>query len=270
MDSPATYVHWWFILISMPNLLLILGMLVLFAAAVLARFPRHGALVELDQRQEAAAEPTPSDSNWTMRLRIALGRRWPGTQLLPDRQPRYVASWVYLFGIGAIAALLWIVASGVILVFFGPVWWHVTNAGRLVNSIHFWSVQLFFVCLVLHLWGQYFMASWRDGRALTWIVGVAIFVVAIGAAFTGYLSQQNLDAQWIAVNSKDAVNSTGLGSFFNVLGYGQMYGLHVMLLPLAVVTLVVVHVLLVRLKGVVRPIDHPAEVDRAGGTGTQR
>ena len=50
-----------------------------------------------------------------------------------------------------------------------------TSAGRFVNSIHFWSVQVFFVFMVLHLWGQYFMASWRDGRALTWIVGVAIF-----------------------------------------------------------------------------------------------
>ncbi len=150
----------------------------------------------------------------------------------PGPQPAYVASWVYLFGIGAIAALIWIVASGIILVIFGPTWWHVTSAGRLVNSIHFWSVQAFFFCLVLHLWGQYWMASWRHGRAIVWFFGVLIFALAIGAAFTGYLSQQNLDAQWIALNGKDAINSIGVGSFFNILDYGQMFGLHVMLLPL--------------------------------------
>ena len=40
MDSPATYLHWGFILISMPNLLLIAGMLVLFAIALIAPFPK--------------------------------------------------------------------------------------------------------------------------------------------------------------------------------------------------------------------------------------
>jgi quinol-cytochrome oxidoreductase complex cytochrome b subunit len=34
-----------------------------------------------------------------------------------------------------------------------------------------------------------------------------------------------------------------------------MYGLHIVLLPMLIVTLVGVHVLLVRVKGVVRPID---------------
>jgi hypothetical protein len=34
MDSPATYFHWGFILISMPNLLVIAGMIVLFALAL--------------------------------------------------------------------------------------------------------------------------------------------------------------------------------------------------------------------------------------------
>jgi hypothetical protein len=39
MDSPATYLHWGFILISWPNLLVILGMLVLFAIALIVPFP---------------------------------------------------------------------------------------------------------------------------------------------------------------------------------------------------------------------------------------
>jgi hypothetical protein len=40
MDSPATYFHWGFILISMPNLLVIAGMIVLFAIALVAPFPQ--------------------------------------------------------------------------------------------------------------------------------------------------------------------------------------------------------------------------------------
>jgi ubiquinol-cytochrome c reductase cytochrome b subunit len=136
-----------------------------------------------------------------------------------------------------------------------------------VNSIHFWSVQLFFFFLVLHLWGNYFMAAWRHGRAIVWFFGVLIFGLAIASAFTGYLSQQNLDAQWIALNGKDAINGIGVGSFFNVLDYGQMFGLHVMLLPLGVISLVVIHVLLIRMKGVVRPIGDDIGEDEAEADG---
>ena len=42
MDTPAPYVHWAFVLISVPNLVLIGVMLALFAVALLAPFPGHG------------------------------------------------------------------------------------------------------------------------------------------------------------------------------------------------------------------------------------
>jgi quinol-cytochrome oxidoreductase complex cytochrome b subunit len=212
-------------------------------------------------RQPGATRRRP---NWTAAARDQIARALPIERLLPGRQPAYVGSWVYVFGVVAIASLIWVVASGVVLSFFGPGWWHISRVGRFVNSIHFWAVQLFFVFTVLHLWGQYFAASWRNGRAATWMVGVVIFLVSLVAAFTGYLSQQNLDAQWIAINAKDAVNATGAGAFFNVLDFGQMYGVHVMLFPALVVTLVAVHVLLVRMRGVVHPIDAPPEAAEVG------
>ena len=178
--------------------------------------------------------------------------------MLPDRQPYYVGSWVYVFGVMTIASLIWVFVSGIVLSIFGPQWWHSSGIGRFVNSVHFWSVQAFFVFIVLHLWGQYFKAGWRDGRAGTWVVGVVVFALSIVTAFTGYVSQQNFDSQWIAVNAKDAVNGTGVGGLFNVLNFGQMYGLHVMLFPVLVTTLVAVHVIQVRLHGVVKPIEQTA------------
>jgi quinol-cytochrome oxidoreductase complex cytochrome b subunit len=202
-----------------------------------------------------------ASGSWTAATRRQLERRLPWEHLLPDRQPYWVGSWVYVFGVATIAALVWVVLSGTILALFGPQWWHLSRAGRFFNSIHFWSVQVFFVFMVLHLWGQYFMASWREGRAPTWMIGVVTFAVSIATAFTGYLSQQNFDAQWIAVNAKDAINSTGVGGFFNVLNFGQMYGLHVMLLPIGIVLLVALHVIQVRMRGVVPPIGHQIKPD---------
>lgn len=205
--------------------------------------------------REASPKPQAEPSNWTRSIRRLLARNLPLKHLLPDRQPIYVGSWVYVFGVVAIAGLIWVIASGVVLAFFGPQWWHENGVGRFVNSLHLWSVQVFFIFMVLHLWGQYFMAGWRDGRAPTWMVGVVIFAFSIVAAFTGFISQQNFDGEWIAVNAKDATNAAGIGSFFNVLNFGQMYGLHIVLLPMLVVTLIGVHLMLVRMHGVVRPID---------------
>jgi quinol-cytochrome oxidoreductase complex cytochrome b subunit len=203
-----------------------------------------------------------SQGSWTERARDYLGSRLPAANLLPDRQPYYVGSWVYVFGVVTIAALVWVILSGLVLAFFGPQWWHVSSVGRFFNGLHFWSVQLFFVFMVLHLWGQYFAAGWRDGRAKTWMAGVVIFLVSIVAAFTGYVSQQNFDAQWIAVNAKDAMNSVGAGAYFNVLNFGQMYGIHVVLLPLVMTFLVALHIVFVRMKGVVKPIGYDKQVAR--------
>ena len=64
--------------------------------------------------------------------------------------------------------------------------------GHFVNSLHLWSVEIFFFAMVIHLWGKYFMAAWRGGRALTWMTGVVTFLSRSSTAFTGYLSQTQL------------------------------------------------------------------------------
>ncbi len=42
MDSPATYHQWGFILISNPNLFVIVGMIIVFAIALVLPFPHGG------------------------------------------------------------------------------------------------------------------------------------------------------------------------------------------------------------------------------------
>jgi ubiquinol-cytochrome c reductase cytochrome b subunit len=204
----------------------------------------------------SAVAPGPTRSrSWTVRLREALVAAWPPERLLPDGQPTYVASWIYVFGVASIASLIVIIGSGSVLALKGPAWWHETGIGHFFNSIHLWSVELFFFVMVVHLWGKYWMAAWRGGRARVWISGAIIFLVAIPCAFTGYVSQQNFDAQWISTQSKDAMNSIGVGAFFNTMNFGQMYSYHIFLLPVAVVLLVGAHVLLVRRNGVVPPFE---------------
>ena len=198
--------------------------------------------------------PAPKPS-WTGRVREAAVGALPPEKLLPDEQPTYVASWIYVFGVASIASLIVIIGSGVILSLKGPAWWHDTGVGHFFNSIHLWSVLLFFFVMVVHLWGKYWMAAWRGGRTRVWVSGAVTFLIAIPTALTGYVSQQNFDAQWISTQAKDAMNAVGAGAFFNVTNFGQMYSYHVLLFPVAIVAIAVAHVLLVRRHGVVPPFD---------------
>ena len=204
--------------------------------------------------------PPPQDSaeqhdgNWTTALRTRITHLGPPGQALPDRQPAYVASWIYVFGVLTLAALVVVVGTGALLAVGGAQWWHTSGLGKFVNSLHLWSVEIFFAVMVIHLWGKFWMAAWRGHRALTWMTGVIAFVTSIGTAFTGYLVQSNFDAQWIAAEAKDGINSIGFGAFFNVLNPGQMLLWHVTLLPLAVGAITLIHVVLVRRHGVVPPL----------------
>jgi ubiquinol-cytochrome c reductase cytochrome b subunit len=214
------------------------------------------------------------DHQWTARLRRRAARAFPPERLLPDRQPAYVASWIYVFGVLTLAAFVVVLASGTVIALEGPRWFHVSSVGLFFNSLHLWSVELFFFFMVIHLWGKFFMAAWRGRRALTWITGVASFLGSIGTAFTGYLIQSNFDSQWISTQAKDGLNSVGVGAWFNVLNYGQMVLFHVMLLPVVVGVIVVAHILLVRRHGVVPPFptkalatDPPAGDDLAAQEG---
>ena len=197
----------------------------------------------------------PGPPTWTGRVRDTAVAVLPPEKLLPDTQPAYVASWIYVFGVLTLAAFVVILVSGAVLATEGPAWWHISGIGHYVNSMHLWSTELFFFFMVVHLWGKYLMAAWRGGRARVWISGAITFLVAIPCALTGYVSQQNFDAQWISTQAKDAFNSVGIGAFFNLTNFGQMYSYHVLLLPIAVMTLVAAHVLLVRRHGVVPPFE---------------
>jgi quinol-cytochrome oxidoreductase complex cytochrome b subunit len=204
-------------------------------------------------------------STWTGRLRARAVRELPPEQLLPEHQPIYVSSWIYVFGVLTLAAFIVVLISGGVLAIEGPQWWHNSSAGHFFNSLHLWSVELFFAFMVIHLWGKFFMAAWRGKRALTWITGVVCFLGSIGTAFTGYLIQSNLDSQWISTQAKDGLNAAGVGAYFNVTNFGQMLMWHIVLLPLVVGFVIGIHILQVRRKGVVPPM----EIDVADLTSEQ-
>jgi hypothetical protein len=262
LNQPGSYLTWNVFTISVANLVLIAVMVAIFGAALLLPFPRG--------RGEDAAVPDPApdagtapgdERMWTARARRRALTSLPPHKLLPDRQPAYVASWVYVFGVASLAALAIVIVSGFAIAIGGPDWWHTNPVGHFFNSLHLWSVELFMALLVIHLWGKFWMAAWRGRRTLTWITGVVAFLASVVECFTGYLSQQNFDSQWIATNGKDAFNEVGIGAFFNLMNFGQMLMWHIVMLPIILIAIVGAHVLLVRKRGV----SHPLPVTRPRG-----
>jgi Cytochrome b(N-terminal)/b6/petB len=277
LDHPGTYLHWSIFTVSVANLCLIAVMVVIFGAALLLPFPK-GRTYPPAQDEAGSADPdghaavagSEEDAGmWTNRVRRFATRILPPGKLLPDRQPAYVASWIYVFGVGSLAAFGLAVVSGFALAVGGPDWWHYNSVGHFFNSLHLWSVELFMALLVIHLWGKFWMAAWRGKRAWTWITGVVAFVASVIECFTGYVSQQNFDSQWISTSGKDAFNSVGVGAFFNVMNFGQMLMWHIVLVPIVLVAIIGAHVLLVRVRGVSHPL--PATLATRGrGTLRQR
>ena len=274
LNQTGSYWHWSIFTVSMANLVLIAVMVVIFGAALLIPFPKGhriepAAAGEGDEPppdgEAAAAADDDTARMWTARVRRGAVRLLPPGKLLPDRQPGYVASWAYVFGVASLAALGVAIVSGFALALGGPDWWHYNPGGHFFNSLHLWSVELFMALLVIHLWAKFWMAAWRGRRAMTWITGVVAFVASVVECFTGYLSQQNFDSQWISTSGKDAFNSVGVGAFFNVMNFGQMLMWHIVLVPIILVAIVGAHVLLVRVRGVAHPID-----DAAAGAGRVR
>ncbi len=286
LNNPGTYLHWSIFSVSESNLVLVAVMVVIFGAALLLPFPHgeeelrdhdatkageapavEGMLNETAIGETAIGEAAYGDPTmWTARLRRRALSLLPPGKLLPDTQPAYVASWIYVFGVATLACLGLAIVSGFALALGGPDWWHYNVVGHFFNSLHLWSVELFMAFMVIHLWGKFWMAAWRGRRTLTWMTGVVAFVASVVECFTGYLSQQNFDSQWISTNGKDAVNATGLGSFFNLMNFGQMLMWHIVLIPIVLVALVGAHVLLVRVRGV----SHPLPVRRVRGRAAAR
>jgi len=298
LNGPGRYLHWSIFQVSESNLVLIGAMVVIFGLALLLPFPgKHGvdptastpatgdpepgddemvaaadepaenppARPKAAHRRADPADPSDTSDMWTARVRnLALSLLPPG-KLLPDHQPAYVASWIYVFGVATIAALGLAIVSGLAIALGGTDWWHTNVVGHFFNSMHMWSVELFMAFMVIHLWGKFWMAAWRGRRALTWMTGVLAFGASVVECFTGYLSQQNFDSQWVSTNGKDAINATGLGAFFNLMDFGQMLLWHVVLLPIVLVAIVGAHVLLVRVRGVSHPL--PSKRPRLGRTG---
>ena len=158
----------------------------------------------------------------------------------------FIARYIRIVNSVILSSLVLVFGSGILMASRGLSWLYTSNVSRFVHAMHYWSVQIFFVFVILHFAINFWRSAWHGRTFAMWASGIYTYLVCMLTAFTGGLVANTLNSQWLALQTKNVSNSLGLGSLFNPLNTGQMLTLHIAIFPLAIGALVVWHLALVR------------------------
>jgi ubiquinol-cytochrome c reductase cytochrome b subunit len=140
------------------------------------------------------------------------------------------------------------------------------RGGRLVRGLHHWGSSVVVIAAALHLIRVVAFASYRKPRELNWIVGLMLLQVILAFGLTGYLLPWDQRAYWATVVSINISKLTPVagewiasllqgGSEVGALTLTRWYAAHAIVLPVILVSLVAVHLYLLRRHGVSGPVD---------------
>jgi len=190
------------------------------------------------------------------------------------------ASYWYVFGSATMFAMILQIVTGIFLTFFyapsADTAWESTRSiyvhpfQHLVLSIHYWGASAMISLVFLHLLQVVIWGAYKSPREIQWIVGVLLLLVTMVLGLTGYLLPWDMNAYFA---SQVAINLTltapVLGAFIQqfaqdgttmgTLTINRFFGLHVWLMPAALVALVGAHLAIFRWNG---PAGPPVEDPR--------
>jgi ubiquinol-cytochrome c reductase cytochrome b subunit len=192
------------------------------------------------------------------------------------------ASYWYVFGSATLFAMIVQITTGIFLTFFyapsADTAWESTRAIYLnpwthfLLSVHYWGASAMIALVFLHLLQVLIWGAYKSPRELQWVVGVLLLLVTLVLGLTGYLLPWDMDAYFA---SQVSLNITGLGPVAGPIlqniaqGGGTMgtatinrfFGLHVWLMPAALVGLVGAHLAIFRHNGSAGPVvDDPRKL----------
>lgn len=173
--------------------------------------------------------------------------------LMIETVPAYANKIFYSLGFLSMICFFLLIITGVFLVFFGPSWWLTTPVGTFVRSVHLWSIQAFVVFIILHVLVVFFSGGYKSPRRFLWVLGAIMFFLVLIEAEFGYVLRNDFSAQWRSLQGADLYNGSGLGKFINNLNYAQIYGIHIIIIPLIILGILFLHYALVRLRGIATP-----------------
>lgn len=140
--------------------------------------------------------------------------------------------------------------------------------GWLVRAIHCWSAHLMILTLLFHMWSVFFLRAYRKPRELTWFTGIALFGLALGFGFSGYLLPWNELAYFATAVGTDSVKAVPVvgewllrvmrgGDEVSIRTLYRFYALHVCVLPIATFALLGGHLAFIQKQGMAEPVPEP-------------
>lgn len=226
---------------------------------------------QLEKEKEPGA-PLP-ESGWKLRL------GWQGNDYpipaIANRLP-------YFLGGLTLGGILIQILSGVYLAqYYNPdplgahssVIYIVERAwlGDFVRSLHLWSANLVLISVTLHLLWVFWRGSYKKPRELTYWAGVGMLGILFFLYFTGTVMKNDQEAVEALAHSVAAADRAGLAGVLLTPGFTRstslltrLYGMHVSLLPLALLGLLGLHLWLIRYLDI---HTHPGEAE--GGSNFQ-
>lgn len=169
------------------------------------------------------------------------------------RVPSYGNKFFYSLGFLSMTAFVVLIITGVIMSYFGPDWWLTNRVGSYFRSIHLWATQAFVIFVLLHLLVVFFTSGFKKPRRLSWMLGVLMLFVILAETEFGYVLRGDFSSQWRGLQGADFYNGGGLGWYLNPLNYRQIYGIHIVIIPMVLFGLLFLHYALVRVLGIAKP-----------------
>jgi ubiquinol-cytochrome c reductase cytochrome b subunit len=189
------------------------------------------------------------------------------------------ASYWYVFGSATIFAMILQIVTGIFLTFYyapstASAWestnyiYHNVPFGSFVISVHFWGATAMIALLFMHLLQVLLWGAYKAPREIMWVLGVLLMVITLVLGLTGYLLPWDMNAYFasqVAINIASSVPIVGNitqqflsgGPGMGTLTINRFFGLHVWLMPAALVLLTAGHLAIFRHNGSAGPpIDH--------------
>jgi ubiquinol-cytochrome c reductase cytochrome b subunit len=128
--------------------------------------------------------------------------------------------------------------------------------GPVLRGLHHWGSSALVIVAGLHMLRVFVWGSYKVPREVTWMVGVALLLLIMAFAFTGYLLPWTQRSYWATVVGTKIVGTVPLiGGWLLQVVRGEadvgpvtlvrFYAIHVLLLPALLVPLVILHLYLV-------------------------
>jgi ubiquinol-cytochrome c reductase cytochrome b subunit len=136
--------------------------------------------------------------------------------------------------------------------------------GRIVRGLHHWGSSAMVVLVVAHLIVVFTLAAYKRPREMTWLLGVALLVLTLAFAFTGYLLPWDEKAYWATSVGTNMIGTVPIlgqvlvriargGSELGAATLTRFYAIHTLILPGTLTALLAAHVALVIRHGVSVP-----------------